>query len=309
MDAMDEQQPPTKVCPTDGSTEDVAAAGGSAVVLVGVLCFVFAAAFVIERLIRTVVGVQTTARTSAQMTTGAVPVQTRLSPRVLAPPPHPSEERLSTNNAKLAAEVVSALERQAVEEESSESDDEIPVDIDELRQQVARRVSPDMRPATNPCSPRKRVTGGLRGFTNSRPLQFEAVFDRTTLRDPTDFWLAKFALTHREEFENLVAETETELPAFVQDPGAPLDLLRSDVGKLKSSLARMAMQQRKRDVPRAEHERVAPTPVKQPPEQHTSASASPPVSPVLNLDADDQIARKMPLVDSAGPAAFAQPAC
>lgn len=300
---MDEQLPPTNVCPTD-----VAAAGGSATVLVGVLCFVLAAAFVLERLIRTVVGVQTTARASATTNAGGVPVQTRPAPR--APPPHPSEERLSTNNAKVAAEVVSALERQAAEAESSESDDESPVDIDELRRQVAKRVSPDMRPATNLCSPRKRVTGGLRGFTNSRPLHFEAVFDRTTLRDPTDFWLAKFALTHREEFENLVAETETELPAFVQDPGAPLDLLRSDVGALKSSLARMTRQQRTRAETRSEHAWVAPTPVKQPQEQHTNASASPPVSPVLNLEAvDDQVARKMPLVDSAGPAAFAQPAC
>jgi hypothetical protein len=37
------------------------------------------------------------------------------------------------------------------------------------------------------------------------------VFDRATLRDPTDFWLAKFALTNREEFEALVAGTSSDM--------------------------------------------------------------------------------------------------
>ena len=315
MDATEEQVPLMRACPVDGVSEDVNAAAGSATVLVAVLCFVFAAAFVLERLIRSMVGVQA-ARTSGPPTAIGVPVQGR----ALAPPPHPSVERLSANNAKVAAEVVSALERR-VAEESSESDDESPVDIDELRQQVAKRVSPGMRPAPNPCSPRKRVTGGLRGFTRSRPLQFEAVFTSQTLRDPTDFWLAQFALTHREEFENLVAETEADPPAPMRYPDAPLDRLRSDVRALKSSLARMGMQQRVRPLQQSpleeaahatsEHAPVAPTPLKQPaPEQHASASESPPVSPVLNLEArvDVQNARKMSAVASVS-AAFAQSTC
>ena len=218
MDAMEEASTPnSRTCTTDAVdgavNADVAAAGGSAAVLLAVLCFAFAAAFLLERFVRSVVGVQTSV-SSAPPKAGGIPVQTRFARAAEPAPPHPSVERLSATNAKVAAEVVSALEQVAAE--SSESDDdESPVDLDDLRQRVAKRVAPEMRPATNPCSPRKRVTGGLRGFTSSKPLQFEAVFDRSSLRDPTDFWLAKFALTHREEFEQLVAETEPDPPTFV----------------------------------------------------------------------------------------------
>lgn len=306
MDAMAEQVPPPRQCPSDGVSQDIAAAGTSATVLVGVLCCAFVAAFLLERLVRSMVSVQAS---TTPPKAGGVPVQERLgvvSRARRAPPPHPSEERLSASNAKVAAEVVSALERRAAEE-SSESDDEGPVDIDELRQQVAQRVSPGMRPATSPCSSHKRVTGGLRGFTCSKPLHFEAVFDRTTLHDPTDFWLAKFALTNREEFEQLVAETQTEPPTFVQDSEAPLERLRSDVYKLKSSLAQMSRQHR---MPGTESPQVVPTPVKQPAlEKLSDATASPPVSPVLNLEDGLDEARKFPLVDSAEPPAASQPTC
>ena len=110
MDATEEQVPLMRACPVDGVSEDVNAAAGSATVLVAVLCFVLAAAFVLERLIRSMVGVQA-ARTSGPPTAIGVPVQGR----ALAPPPHPSVERLSANNAKVAAEVVSALARRVAE--------------------------------------------------------------------------------------------------------------------------------------------------------------------------------------------------
>ena len=321
MDALDEQMPPPReACPTSAAADsvvDIAAAGGSVTVLVVVLCAVFAAAFVLEKLVRGVVSCSSpsaaAAAAAASKAGAGVPVQARHGPASTPPPPHPSEARLSESNAKVAAEVGRALEQAtAAAAESSESeDDEGPVDVDELRQQAARRLSPDLPPATNPCSPHKRVTGGLRGFTSSKPLHFEAVFDRATMRDPTDFWLAEFALTHREEFERLVAETETEAPAFVEEEQEPLDRLRSDVASLKRSLARMGQQQQQRKPP-LEGARVAPTPVKQPmASKLLAAGASPPVSPVLKLE--DELAQqsrlKLPGSGSAAPTAAVRALC
>ena len=260
-----------------------------------VLAFVFAAAFFLEKAVRGLLAMVHASNATVKAMQG-VPVVARRAPAAL----HPSAARVDKANEALAATVEAALEMQEAAAHDDESEDDellLPVDIDELRREAAQRISPDL--PVNPCSPRKRVTGALRGF-HSKPLQFDPSFVVGQARDPTDFWLAKFALEKPQEFASLVAETTTEPPAMPLLDGEqePLDALRSDVETLNRSLLRMTKLQRPTPLEDATLAYPAPTPVKQ--QQSASAkamlSASPPVSPVLRLDEElAQVVAKVPV--------------
>ena len=197
---------------------------------------------------------------------------------------HPSVARQLAADARMAAEVSQGLKDAADSAADSASDDEgdEPLDVDAVRRRTAARLSPNTAPL--PPSPSKgRATGGLRGFTSTRPLHFDAEFDRSVDRCPTDFWLAKFALTHREEFEKLVAETATDIHDHAH-PDTPLDLLAADVETLSSSLDGLRRLQNARPTLA-----VAPTPVKAA-LAPTKGSSSPPVSPLLRFEEEEAAA-------------------
>ena len=195
---------------------------------------------------------------------------------------HPSVARQLAADARMAAEVSQGLAAAAAADSASDDEGDAPLDVDAVRRRTAARLSPGTAPL--PPSPSKgRATGGLRGFTSTRPLNFDAEFDRAQLRDPTDFWLAKFALTNREEFEKLVAETATDIHDH-DHPDTPLDLLAADVETLSSSLDGLRRLQKARPTLA-----VAPTPVKAA-VAPTKGSSSPPVSPLLRFEEEEEAA-------------------
>ena len=232
---------------------------------------------------------------------------------------HPSIERQLDANRRLAQKVHSMLEgkrRDAHQHadpaaevagvQSDEDEAELPVDVNAMREQAAASLrippaSPDrLRPTTGALEGFRRESGICRqGFqfeSGKRPLlRFSAKFDRNARSDPTDYWLAKFALLHPDEFEALVEETSLHSAArrasfSVADPFelAPMERLKADVETLKLSLEAFNSEKARMD-PRPEEEVLAsglpavePTPVKA--SLHVGISAvghfSPPISPV-----------------------------